>query len=159
MEIKEKLMADAKQNDICAEGYSHMRASDRDMLIEYYVANPDWCLERDFPKLEVLTEHFSDCEDKGVYVNKTFNGELLNDLQAYVFHHCKGTIKVGLNTEKAILPMLYIANGCRLRIVGIGDVELPKRSEIPIYVFGKNDLSARNNRLVKFTKYSHNIIV
>ena len=158
MEIKEKLMADAKQNDICAEGYSHMRASDRNMLIEYYVANPDWCLERNFPQLEVLTEHFSDCEDKGVYVNKTFKGELLNDLQVYVFHHCKGTIKVGLNVEKAILPMLYIANGCRLRIVGVGQEGVSRPSGIPIYIFGKNDLSARNNRYVKFTKYSQDII-
>lgn len=158
MELKEILMEGARRGGICAEGYDKMRGYGRDKLIDYYIENPDWCLERDFPTLSVLRECFSDIEDKGVYIDKTFNGELLNDLQAYIFHNCKGTIKVGLNVEKAVLPMLYLSNGCRLRIIGTG-VLTKNPSEIPVYTFGENDVSARNNRYVRFRKYANDIIV
>lgn len=118
-------------------------------MVDYYVANPDWCLERNFPDMQTLREHFADMRNKGVFVDQTFHGELLNDLQAYVFHNCKGTIKVGLNVEKGIAPMIYIANGCRLFVVGVGPVT-KEPTQIPIHTFGKNDLSARSNRRVKF---------
>ena len=151
-------MESAREKGICADGYGTMRTDDVDALVDYYTANPDWCMERDFPSLSVLREHFSDIEDKGVFVGKTFHGELLNDLQTYIFHDCKGTIKVGLNVEKAIIPMLYLANVCRLRIVGTGDMEPSKPSEVPIYTFGKNDVSARDNKFVKFKHYKKDLI-
>ncbi len=159
-DIKELLMNEAKAKGCCAKGFEDMRNSDIDELIDYYLANPDWCMERNFPTLEVLREHFSHIEDKGVFVDKTFAGELLNERQVYVFHNCKGAIKVGLNVKDALIPMLYIANNCRLRIVGVGDV-LPSRddlrTEIPIYSFGKNDISARSNRYVEFFHYRNKI--
>lgn len=93
-----------------------------------------------------------------MYVDKTFNGELLNDKQIYVFHNCKGTIKVALNVEKAIIPMLYFANRCRLKVVGIGDVKPIHRTEVPVYTFGKNDISARDNAYVKFNRYKNDLI-
>lgn len=150
-------MNGARLGGICADGYALMRSYDRDSLIDYYIKNPDWCLERNFPTLPVFREHFSDIEHKGIFVGKKFHGELLNDLQVYIFHNCKGTIKVGLNVDKAILPMLYLANGCRLRIVGTG-VCAKKPSEIPVYTFGKNDVSARDNKFVRFKRYENDII-
>lgn len=157
--IKETLINIAHAKGICAEGYRQMlESADIDAMVDYYVANPDWCLERDFPTLPMLREHFPDAGNKGVYVDKTFHGELLNDLQTYIFHNCKGTIKVGLNVEKQLIPMLYLANGCRLRIIGIGDAVTKKPSEVPVYVFGKNDLSARDNKYVEFNIYKHKLI-
>lgn len=147
-------MNTARAKGICAEGYEQMRRGDIDALVSYYVDNPDWCIERDYPTLDFLYEHFSDIEDKGVFVGKTFHGELLNEKQAYIFHDCKGTIKVGLNVEKAIIPMLYAANGCRLKIMGIGQTKR-SRAEVPVYAFGKNDISAKDNAYVKFTRYNH----
>ncbi len=155
-EIKDRLIAAARDKKICEPGYERMLASDIDGLVDYYVANPDWCLERNFPDMQTLTEDFSDIEDKGVFVGKTFHGELMNDLQAYIFHKCTGVIKVGLNVEKKIIPMLYLANGCRLRIVGTGDFKPRKESErsvVPVYAFGKNDVSARDNKYVRFIRY------
>lgn len=157
--LKEILINTAHAKGICAEGYKQMlESADIGEMTEYYVANPDWCMERNFPSLVMLREHFADCGDKGVFVDRTFHGELLNDLQTYIFHNCKGTIKVGLNVDKAIIPMLYLANGCRLRIIGTGDVVPKKQSEVPVYVFGKNDLSARDNKYVEFITYKHNLI-
>lgn len=154
-------MEQARLKGICVDGYSEMRTDNLDMLVDYYIKNPDWCLERDYPTLQFLKEHFSNIEDRGVFVNKTFHGELLNDLQSYIFHNSKGTIKVGLNVDKAIIPMLYLANGCRLRIIGVGDWK-PSRTKdrtlVPIYSFGRNDISAKDNVYVEFVHYKHNLI-
>lgn len=157
--IKDILINTAHAKGICAEGYKQMLGStDANAMVDYYVHNPDWCLERDFPTLPILSEQFANCEDKGVFVNKTFHGEVLNDLQTYIFHNCKGTIKVGLNVEKAIIPMLYLANGCRLRIVGIGEAVTKTPSVVPVYVFGKNDYSAKDNKYVNFSIYKNELI-
>lgn len=159
-DLKEQLMALAREKGICAPGYEEMRVDDIDALVDYYVQNPDWCMERDFPTLPVLREHFSNIEDKGVFVGKTFHGELLNDLQTYIFHNCKGTVKVGLNVDKGIIPMLYVANGCRMRFVGVGDVvpSRKQRSIVPVYIFGDNDISARDNKYVVFNRNENELI-
>lgn len=159
--LKEQLMEQARTKGICVDGYSEMRAGNVDMLVDYYVKNPDWCLERDYPTLKFLREHFANIEDKGVFVDKTFKGELLNDKQAYIFHNCKGTVKVGLNVEKAIIPMLYLANGCKLKIQGVGELipwKKNNRAMVPVYSFGKNDVSAKDNNWVKFIHYRHNLL-
>lgn len=157
--LKEKLINGAQAKGICAEGLDTMlNAADLGAMVNYYVENPDWCLERDFPSLQTLRDHFSDAGKMGVFVDRTFHGELLNERQTYVFHNCKGTIKVGLNVEKSTIPMLYLANGCRLRIIGTGDATPKKPSEVPVYVFGKNDVSAKGNKYVEFNIYKHSLI-
>ncbi|MCM1068196.1 MAG: hypothetical protein NC418_11545 [Muribaculaceae bacterium] len=156
--LKETLIKGARDCGICRDGYTSMfRSESTDALIDYYIQNPDWCLERNYPDIQTLTDHFSDIEDRGVFVGKTFNGEILNDKQAYIFHNCKGTVKVALNVEKCIIPMLYVANGSRLRIVGVGD-SVPRRpSEVPVSIFGRNDVSAKSNKFVKFNIYKVNV--
>ena len=156
--LKDKLINTAHAKGICAEGYKKLHDLNKDELVDYYLSIPDWCLERDFPDLQTLRDHFSNAGKMGVFVDHTFHGELLNDLQTYIFHNCKGTIKVGLNVDKAIIPMLYLANGCRLRIVGVGDVAPKKPSEVPVYVFGKNDYSAKDNKYVVFNIYKNELI-
>lgn len=157
---KEELIRLAMDKGICRAGAEQMERLGPEELVGYYVTNPDWCLERDFPDLRMLSDSFADCEEHGVFVNREFHGELLNDLQTYIFHHCRGTVRVGLNVDKGIIPMLYLANGCRLRIVGAGDVVPPKpsaRSVVPVYVFGKSDVSARDNRYVRFNRYNNDV--
>lgn len=160
-DLKDQLIEGAITKDVCDKGLSRMKASTVDALIDYYLEMPDWCLERDFPSLDFLRENFTGIEDKGVFVDKTFKGELLIDKQVYVFHNCKGTIKVGLNVDKALIPMLYIANGCKLKIQGVGEL-IPRKKDnramVPIYSFGKNDVSAKDNNWVKFIHYRHNLL-
>lgn len=157
-ELQDTIIAKSRDAGICAEGFKRLHDLDKEGLVDYYLSIPDWCLERNFPPLPILRDNFCDITEKGVYVDHTFHGEVLNDLQTYVFHNCKGTIKVGLNTDKAIAPMLYLANGCRLRIVGVGDVVPKEPTKVPIYTFGKNDVSARKNKYVNFTIYKNKLI-
>ena len=116
IELKEELMEDARRGGICAEGYAQMRAYDRDELIGFYVENPDWSIERGFPSIELLRREFADIEDKGVYVGRRFEGELFSEKQTYIFHDCTGTIRVAMDYDNAVIPMLYFANGCKIRV-------------------------------------------
>lgn len=146
-DIKEELMQEARDNGICLEGYETMRSCSRSEMIDYYIQNPDWCLERNFPDLHTLETHFSDLSHKGIYVNHTFHGEVLDDLQTYIFHNCKGRIRVRLNTEKKLIPMLYFANDCDMVI------ECDDNISVPLYIFGDNSIAINNSQAFKFYKH------
>lgn len=111
--------------------------------IELYKKTIDWALEEGYPSLPVLREYFRDCEMYGVFIDKTFYGEILNAQQVYVFHNCKGHIRTGLNVEKQIVPMMYFANGCDMRISSSDSLGIATR--VPLYVFGANRISAENS--------------
>lgn len=150
-ELKDVLMSDARDSGICKDGYSEMRGYDREALIEMYLRTLDWSLERDFPSIELLRREFADIEDKGVYVDKEFNGEIFSDKQAYVFHHCKGVINVAMNYEKAIIPMIYIANDCDI-VVCCEQTNKPK-IKTPVYIFGENEVFCENNDNAEYRVY------
>lgn len=132
MNIREELMTFARSAGICQEGYSLMRCYDTNELISYYLENPDWCIERGFPSIEYLKKKFSNIEDRGVFVGKTFNGEVFNNLQVCVFHDCKGTINVGMDYDRQVIPMLYFANGCEIK-VGCKQANTPA-IKVPLYI-------------------------
>lgn len=154
IELKEELMQGARKQGICAEGYGHMRGYDREKLINYYLQNPDWCIERNFPSLELLRREFSDIEDKGVYVDKTFNGEVFDQLQTYVFHNCKGTIKVAMNYDKAVIPMLYFANGCNLCVECEQENTPPIKVPLYINIYDECSVTANGTESCLFKIYS-----
>ncbi len=156
-QLKEMLIGEARRGGICAEGYDYMRGCDRDELIEYYISNPDWCMERNFPSLDMLRREFSDIEEKGVYVGKTFNGEVFSEKQVYIFHDCGGYIHAGWNKYGAIIPMLYFANGCDIKITGDGHFN-PVPVDVPIYSFGDNRLDAISDTNVHFKIYDIDMI-
>lgn len=150
LQLKEELMSKARSGGICAEGYAQMRGYGRDELIGYYLECPDWCLERGFPSLETLRSEFSDIEDKGVYVGRTFNGETFSRKQVYVFHDCKGRINVAMDYDNAVIPMLYFANGCEMSICC--DQENVPAIRVPIYRVDEpgNNISAFGSNVCKF---------
>lgn len=148
--IKETLMKGARENGICAEGYNEMRNFSLDELVDYYIKNPDWCMERDFPGIRMLASTFSNCRDKGIFIKDTFFGETMDELQAYIFHNCKGEIETRLNVEKAIIPMFYFANGCDMHI------HCGENIKIPIYIFGHNHITTSGN--ADFHIYKHQLI-
>lgn len=156
-QLKERLMSDARRGGICAEGYGLMRGYDRDELIAYYLKCPDWCMERGFPGLDILRSEFSDIEDKGVYVGKTFNGEVFSDKQVYIFHDCKGQIRVGWDEYGAVIPMLYFANGCDIEIIGDGHFN-PFPIQVPVYSFGENWIEAISDTEVIFKLYNKDLL-
>lgn len=115
-QLKQHLMALAHHGGICADGYRHMADSDRRGLIAYYLSCPDWCLERGIPDIDTLRSLSADIEDCGIFVDRDFDGEVFDARQVYVFHHCRGLINVAMDYSRAVIPMLYFANGCDITV-------------------------------------------
>lgn len=156
--LKERLINIAQAKGICDEGYRRMlEAAGVDGLIGYYIGNPDWCMERDFPPIEMLRADFGGIEDRGVYVGKRFDGEVMRDKQVYIFHGCTGMIEVEMNYERGIIPMLYFANKCKMRVKCHQDNgRNPIR--VPLYQYGKNDVQAKDCAGASFVRYKHGLI-
>lgn len=158
--LKETLLKAAREKGVCTDGYGRIiKSADKDELVDYYLTIPDWCMERDFPDLQTLREHFRDVTEKGVFIGMTFDGEEFSKLQAYVFHDCKGTIRVAMDMDNGIIPMLYIANGCDLRIVcdreEYEDLPIP----VPVYIFGDNKVeTVGGDDYAIFRIYRHKLL-
>ena len=129
---------------MCEENRAALSAVEtKQDAIALYLKTIDWALEEGYPSIESLRRYFSDCEQEGVFLDKHFNGDVLTERQVYVFHNCSGSIRVGLNKEKKIIPMLYFANGCNMEIKGLPNTAM--RIKVPLYVFGSNRISAEQS--------------
>lgn len=136
---KKPAIADIKVHNVCAEYEALVsRASSKVDVLSLYKRGIDWCLENNSPSVTLLRKFKDDCEVNGIYIDREFHGETLNDSLVYVFHNCSGNIRVGLNARKRIIPMLYFANGCDMVVEGSSPVAV----RVPIYIFGKNNIKA-----------------
>lgn len=140
---------------MCEDNRAYLNACETKAdAIRLYKQTIDWALEEEYPDLDFLRQEFTHCEDEGFYVDHHFDGETLNEHQVYVFHHCTGTIRVGLNLAKKIIPMCYFANDCEMVVVGIdGEQMFPDR--VPLYIFGNNKINASNSNTMEVRIYKH----
>lgn len=133
-ELREILIQQAKSCGVCADGYGRLNKLDRKALLEYYKVMVDWCLENHYPDLTVIEEHFSDCADRGIYVNKTFRGETLSG-EVYVFHNCKGWVRVAMDYHKCVIPMMYFANGSKMSVKCDQQRNAENPICVPLYIY------------------------
>ena len=134
---KEYLLRQARLNSMCTENIDALRACETKAdAIALYKKTIDWALEKNYPPVNFIRNEFGDCEDLGIFVDKTFYGEVLNEHQCYVFHNCRGHITVDINIEKRIIPMLYFANGCNISVSCVSEIR------VPLYIFGENNIQA-----------------
>lgn len=130
------------------------RASSKVDALALYKRGINWCLENNSPSIDFLRDYKEDCYFSGIFIDRHFDGEVLIDQPVYVFHNCTGTIRVGLNKSRRTIPMLYFANGCEMDIKGIEGSEISPR--VPIYIFGKNRVSAEQSKDITCVIYKHN---
>lgn len=154
MEWLEGLLRMARLKRMCEENREALsKCRNKAQAIALYKRTIDWALENHYPDMETLRRDFSEMDAMGVYVDKDFNGTLCIDHQVYVFHGCTGVIRVDLNIKKHIIPMIYVANGCKLDIIRTRS-PFKSRIRVPIYVFGDdNEINAVDTENVKFTIY------
>lgn len=139
---------------MCEENRSALEeCGSKSDAIALYKKTIDWALEEGYPSLQVLESEFSDCEADGVFVGKHFNGELLDAQQVYVFHHCSGWIRTGLNIQEQNIPMLYFANGCDMKVLGNGVGTPSSPSRVPLYVFGDNKVRTTADDNIEWVTY------
>ena len=157
MNWKAYLQRQARLHRMCEDNRAYLSACEtKSDAIRLYKQTIDWALEKGYPDLDFIKKEFSNCEGDGFYVCHHFNGEVLNEHQVYVFHNCTGTIRVGLNFAKKIIPMLYFANNCDMTILGIeGERLFPDR--VPLYIFGDNKIDATNSDTMEVRIYKHKV--
>lgn len=147
----------ARIKGMCDDNRAYLSACEtKTDAIRLYKQTIDWALEENYPDFEFIKKEFSNSEQDGIFVNKTFNGEILNEHQVYVFHNCNGTIRVGINREKKIIPMLYFANGCKMVVDGIEDSRI-LADRVPLYIFGANEVNPINSDKLNARVYSHKV--
>lgn len=100
-------------------------------LLERYPAKAEML---SFAKKEVWAEN-------GVYIDTVFNGERIDGHVCCAFIGCKGSISTGLNTEKAIIPMLYLSEGSDLDITVDGGLLHPVPVELYYGSNARGDVS------------------
>ncbi len=141
---KQTALSEAISRKVCDEYRGLLEQSETlEDAIRLYKTGVDWSLENSCPSLELLRSHKDELEKFGIFIDKEFNGELLNDEQTYIFHNCKGSIRVGLNIAKKIIPMLYFANECSVMICADEDTVRPVR--VPVHLFGHNPVFAETS--------------
>ena len=149
---KEYLLRQARLHSMCTENLEGLRACETKAdAVALYKKTIDWALEKNYPPVNFIRNEFGDCEDLGVFVDRDFHGELLNEHQCYVFHNCRGNIKVDLNVSKAIIPMLYFSNGCNLRITR-AETLLSSHIKVPLYIYSENTIVAKDTGNITFTR-------
>lgn len=154
---KSHLQRLAREHKMCAENRAYLNNCDtKEDAIRIYKQTIDWALEEGYPNIDFLRKEFADQKSQGLYIDHNFDGDVLNEHQVYVFHNCTGTIKVGLNLSKKIIPMCYFANGCDMNVLGI-DGECFSPSRVPLYIFGDNKIKASDIPTTEFRIYQHNI--
>lgn len=156
-EWKKAVMRLAHKYGMCRENFEAvLNCKTKSELIAIYKKTVDWALELGCPTIDEWRKYFSDTEADGVFVDRSFDGELLDAQQVYVFHHCTGTIRVALNYDMEIIPMLYFANGCDMTITCEQKNFYPIR--VPLYIFGDNKVRAENDGNANYVLYEHKVI-
>lgn len=155
--IRELLLKTGKEHNICKDGFKNVATLNKFQLVEYYKTIPDWCLERNYPNLYTLEKYFSKMNKQGLFVSCNFKGRTIKT-PINIFHNCKGTIQVAMDYDKAIIPMLYFANNCDIRICCNQQENKGMPISIPIYIFGDNNIEAEDNEFAKYTIYKKPLI-
>ena len=145
---KKKLIDEAASNGMCDIGLGRIKKEDAEGIIENYLESPDWCMKRGFPDLDTIRNIIDGQKFSGIFVDREFTGEMLNEFPVYIFHNCRGTIRVGINIDKKLIPVLYVANGCRLKIIGSGEIVPIIPSIVPVFAFGNNRITVESNKFV-----------
>lgn len=95
--------------------------------IRLFKTEISWALQTQYVTAKDLLT-FTDSQtlgDNSVFIDKTFNNERIDNHVCCVFLNCRGSIRVGLNVAKAIIPMLYLSENSELTITVEDNVTVP----------------------------------
>lgn len=147
---KDIVIADAKAHGICNE-YAELlrRCKSLSDFLALYRRGPDWALENQVPTISLLRQYPEGLDLHGILVDKHFDGDVLMDRTVYIFQHCTGTIRTGLNVPRKIIPMLYFANGCDMRIESANGDDMPSPIQVPLYIFGENRIESEESAKIR----------
>lgn len=142
----QQLISLAKSKGMCTTFSSCLKkVKTKADSLKLYEAGIDWALENDFAGIEFLRSNYTkrELESFGIYIDREFKGEVINNHIFQVFHNCTGSIKVELNRQKIIIPTLYLANGSSL------NVEVDREIDIAVYLFDTAKINSTGKYLIR----------
>lgn len=140
----------------CTEAYRELLScGTKDDMIGVYKRNYQWCLENGFPAIDFIKREFTGYDRDNIFVGKHFDGETVK-AQTAIFHNCTGTVNVEMDYDEAVIPMLYFANGCDMKVVCRQDNVPP--IDVPLYIFGGNRIEADDAYNIKFKRYLYDVL-
>lgn len=155
---KSYLQGLARKHGMCADNRAYLNACEtKEDAIRIYKQTIDWALDEGYPDLDFLRKEFGNHQSQGLYIDHHFECDILNEHQVYVFHNCTGTIRVGLNLAKKIIPMCYFANNCDMTILGIENDDGFMPDRVPLYIFGENKINATNSNSIEVRIFRSNV--
>lgn len=124
-----------------------LRCDNEAQALRLYKNCISWALQERYPTKEDLLEFASKdiLADNGIYIDREFDGERIDGHICCVFLNCKGNISVGLNIKKAIIPMLYMSEGCDMEV----DVEAGLLHPIPVELYYDSRVTSPDIRMLK----------
>ena len=111
--------------------------------VKFYFRSISWGLCQSYPTLDFLRSEFNEFQKLGLYLDYKFDNQILSDFQVYALHNCSGNLQVAFNLEKALCPIIYVANGCDLIIEG-KPINSPKPVVYNIWSYGDNRIRTIN---------------
>lgn len=156
---KSIVIADAVNKGVCNE-YAGLldRCKSLTDFLYLYRRGVDWSLENDCPSLKLMRRFQEERLDlHGIFIDKHFDDEVLMDRDVYIFHNCTGTIRTGLNVSKKMIPMLYFANGCDMRVESANEEFLPRPIRVPLYIFGSNKVESESSGKMDCVIYNREV--
>ena len=154
-EWKPIVLADAARRGICRQ-YTGLLEKCENLtdFLRLYRRGADWALTNDVPSLNMLRRFAEERLDlHGIYVDKAFDGETLWDRQVYILRNCHGTIRTGLNIDKRIIPIFYIADGSDITIESANGDYLLHPVRIEAHLYGNSNVNCEDTKKLQCTKY------
>lgn len=154
---KSVVIADAINKGVCNEYAGLMQRSKylTDFLY-LYRRGVDWSLENDCPSITLMRQFPEERLDlHGIFIDKHFDGDVLMDRDVYIFHNCTGTIKTSLNVQKKMIPMLYFANGCNMKIESASETPTQSPIRVPLYIFGDCHVTGERSKDMDCITFYH----
>lgn len=142
------MLADAARAGICRQYKGLLERCDTlTDFLRLYRRGADWAMEHNVPSLDMLRRFPEERLDlHGIYIDREFNGETLWDKQIYILRNCRGTVRTGLNVEKRLSPIFYIADGSELTFESANDVVVHPIS-VKVWLYGDSKVKCNDEKL------------
>ncbi len=137
----EDIKTKAIEAGLCQEHIDTWEEKGIPAMVDYYMANPDWCMERKFPDCSVLARHRDNA--KGLYAKQQVN--IHADKERYVLNSCTGKILVGGTS----VVRIYVG------LDSVLDIQVQNEAIVFIDCYDESKVHIRNNssRTVRVYRY------
>ena len=91
------------------------RAKTFDDTLKFYKRGIDWCLRNNSPSIDCFRKYKEQLEPLGIYIDRTFNGEEIDEHARIVFLNCNGNVIIRKSLN--MIPEIYLANGSNVQAI------------------------------------------